>query len=155
MCYTYEERETNAGKMVNMVTEQTKQQQLMELRGVPVEFPFEPYHCQRTFMEAVIQSAQTGQNALLESPTGTGKVRRIQIVDSVNVHLAARGKQNNIIIDESQKIRVLVADAEPAVFVAGLATGVSCGRSGRSAAKESRDATPTGEKGWRRVYVGA
>ena len=43
------------------------------LRGVEVDFPFEPYASQRNYMEKVIEALQTGENALLESPTGTGK----------------------------------------------------------------------------------
>ncbi|EFO17178.2 hypothetical protein LOAG_11323 [Loa loa] len=38
-----------------------------------VEFPFEPYECQIKFMEKVVEALWTGQNAALESPTGTGK----------------------------------------------------------------------------------
>ncbi len=45
-------------------------------RGVNIRFPFEPYACQKVFMEKVVEAAQSRQNALLESPTGTGKVRR-------------------------------------------------------------------------------
>ena len=48
------------------------------VRGVPVEFPFEPYDCQRIYMEKVVQSLQEGSFALLESPTGTGKTAYIQ-----------------------------------------------------------------------------
>lgn len=43
------------------------------LRGICVEFPFPAYECQLVFMERVIEALQTGNNALLESPTGTGK----------------------------------------------------------------------------------
>jgi regulator of telomere elongation helicase 1 len=44
------------------------------LRGVHVSFPFEPYPSQLVFMERVIETLQAPQrNALLESPTGTGK----------------------------------------------------------------------------------
>eukprot|EP01138_Halocafeteria_seosinensis_P008199 gb/GECG01008380.1/.p1 GENE.gb/GECG01008380.1/~~gb/GECG01008380.1/.p1 ORF type:complete len:1366 (+),score=164.42 gb/GECG01008380.1/:1-4098(+) len=45
----------------------------LSVREVDVEFPFQPYECQTIFMEKVVQSVQTCQNALLESPTGTGK----------------------------------------------------------------------------------
>lgn len=45
----------------------------IEICGIPVEFPFEPYECQRVYMSKVISALQNGQNALLESPTGTGK----------------------------------------------------------------------------------
>ncbi|KAG6733763.1 hypothetical protein I3842_01G240500 [Carya illinoinensis] len=43
------------------------------IRGVDVDFPFEAYDCQLVYMEKVIQSLQERCNALLESPTGTGK----------------------------------------------------------------------------------
>lgn len=41
--------------------------------GIPVSFPFEPYDVQKAYMEKVIESLQNNTNALLESPTGTGK----------------------------------------------------------------------------------
>lgn len=41
--------------------------------GVKVFFPFEPYDVQRAYIESVIKALNSGQNALLESPTGTGK----------------------------------------------------------------------------------
>lgn len=43
------------------------------ISGIPVSFPFEPYDVQRAYMEKVIESLQNNTNALLESPTGTGK----------------------------------------------------------------------------------
>ncbi|XP_068207931.1 regulator of telomere elongation helicase 1 homolog [Palaemon carinicauda] len=43
------------------------------LNGVPVRFPFEPYEVQKTYMSKVIECLQTGENGILESPTGTGK----------------------------------------------------------------------------------
>lgn len=44
-----------------------------DIRGLRVRFPFKAYECQLVFMERVIQALQEGTNALLESPTGTGK----------------------------------------------------------------------------------
>ncbi|THG03844.1 hypothetical protein TEA_017297 [Camellia sinensis var. sinensis] len=44
-----------------------------KIRGVNVDFPYEAYDCQLVYMEKVIQSLQDRSNALLESPTGTGK----------------------------------------------------------------------------------
>ncbi|CAG9585867.1 unnamed protein product [Danaus chrysippus] len=41
--------------------------------GIPVTFPFEPYEVQKSYMEKVIESLQNNTNAVLESPTGTGK----------------------------------------------------------------------------------
>ncbi|KAG6575543.1 Regulator of telomere elongation helicase 1-like protein, partial [Cucurbita argyrosperma subsp. sororia] len=44
-----------------------------KIRGIDVDFPFDAYDCQLVYMEKVIQSLQGKCNALLESPTGTGK----------------------------------------------------------------------------------
>jgi regulator of telomere elongation helicase 1 len=41
--------------------------------GVPVDFPFEAYPVQLVYMEKVVIALERGENALLESPTGTGK----------------------------------------------------------------------------------
>ncbi|KAH8937953.1 hypothetical protein BDL97_16G056800 [Sphagnum fallax] len=41
--------------------------------GIAVEFPYNAYDCQLVYMERVISALQKGSNALLESPTGTGK----------------------------------------------------------------------------------
>jgi regulator of telomere elongation helicase 1 len=38
-----------------------------------VDFPFKPYSCQRVFMQKAMEAMHGRQNALLESPTGTGK----------------------------------------------------------------------------------
>ena len=46
-----------------------------QIRDVDVTFPFVPYPCQRDFMDSLIDALQKQDNALLESPTGTGKVR--------------------------------------------------------------------------------
>ena len=43
------------------------------IRGIPVSFPFEPYQIQKDYMEKVIECLQNESNAILESPTGTGK----------------------------------------------------------------------------------
>ncbi len=53
-----------------------RSQHALSIRGQRVLFPYEPYPCQRIFIERLVEVLQNGQNALLESPTGTGKVRR-------------------------------------------------------------------------------
>jgi len=45
----------------------------LELQGVTIHFPFDPYPCQTDYMNKVITALHHGENALLESPTGTGK----------------------------------------------------------------------------------
>ena len=46
---------------------------ILEIEGVSVSFPFPPYACQEEFMRQVLCALHTKSNALLESPTGTGK----------------------------------------------------------------------------------
>lgn len=48
---------------------------LQVINGVPVDFPYTPYDCQVAYMERVLECLDKRTNALLESPTGTGKVR--------------------------------------------------------------------------------
>ena len=43
------------------------------IRGVDISFPFSQYPGQRAFMDKLITACQKQENALLESPTGTGK----------------------------------------------------------------------------------
>uniref|UniRef100_A0A668SED3 Regulator of telomere elongation helicase 1 homolog n=1 Tax=Oreochromis aureus TaxID=47969 RepID=A0A668SED3_OREAU len=45
----------------------------LTLRGVTVNFPFSPYESQKAYMNKVIECLQEKVNAVLESPTGTGK----------------------------------------------------------------------------------
>ena len=51
----------------------------VETCGLPVEFPFKPYDSQLIYMEKVLLALTSKQNAILESPTGTGKVRRTRV----------------------------------------------------------------------------
>jgi regulator of telomere elongation helicase 1 len=46
---------------------------LLTISGIAVDFPKSPYKCQVDYMESVIKALNGGSNALLESPTGTGK----------------------------------------------------------------------------------
>ena len=48
----------------------------LEIRGIPIHFPFKPYKCQEDYMRKVLDALLDSENALLESPTGTGKVSR-------------------------------------------------------------------------------
>uniref|UniRef100_F1MWN6 Regulator of telomere elongation helicase 1 n=1 Tax=Bos taurus TaxID=9913 RepID=F1MWN6_BOVIN len=43
------------------------------LKGVTVDFPFQPYKCQEEYMSKVLECLQEKVNGILESPTGTGK----------------------------------------------------------------------------------
>ncbi|KAG5497456.1 hypothetical protein JIQ42_03942 [Leishmania sp. Namibia] len=45
----------------------------VDVSGITVSFPFDPYPAQVEFMRSVVECLQQGFNGLLESPTGTGK----------------------------------------------------------------------------------
>ncbi|UKK02940.1 helicase [Theileria orientalis] len=49
------------------------QDSINNIDGIDVKFPYEPYELQKSFMESVIRAIKDSKNALLESPTGTGK----------------------------------------------------------------------------------
>ncbi|KAI0564905.1 DEAD2 [Gracilaria domingensis] len=46
---------------------------LLPVNGIEIDFPYEPYGAQIRYMSHVIDALRNGSNALLESPTGTGK----------------------------------------------------------------------------------
>lgn len=43
---------------------------IININGLEVKFPFEPYELQRDYMTKVIEALNGKQNAVLESPTG-------------------------------------------------------------------------------------
>jgi len=45
----------------------------VRIHEIDIEFPFKPYDVQVAYMTKVIEALQSNQNAILESPTGTGK----------------------------------------------------------------------------------
>jgi regulator of telomere elongation helicase 1 len=64
---------------------------------IPVSFPYPPYPVQVTYLNKVIEGLTTAKNALLESPTGTGKTMSLLCASlawqlSVNSKLAAAAK---------------------------------------------------------------
>ena len=46
---------------------------VLKIQDIDIDFPFEPYDVQVAYMTKVIEALQTKDNAILESPTGTGK----------------------------------------------------------------------------------
>lgn len=46
---------------------------MMTFGDIKVEFPFDPYESQKQYMEGVLKAMRNQENALMESPTGTGK----------------------------------------------------------------------------------
>ena len=52
----------------------------LEIHGIEIDFPFEPYESQIVYMTKVIESLTKEKHALLESPTGTGKVSHQMLI---------------------------------------------------------------------------
>ena len=58
-----------------LVRKLTESQHLIEVEGgkFTVDFPYKPYSVQTEFVQIMTNAIMTGQNAMLECPTGTGK----------------------------------------------------------------------------------
>ena len=106
------------------------------IRNVPVEFPFQPYRSQLLYMEKVMEALQSGANALLESPTGTGKT--MSLLCSA---LAWRQAQ------EAQLGAVAVANNSAASIKVQYALEQ---QTGMSAFQNNPTPAPTDEHGWAR-----
>ena len=66
--------------MSQLVKGKEQKQFSFDYNGVSVKFPFPPYDIQKDYMRMVIDSIQNRKNAMLESPTGTGKVFLITLI---------------------------------------------------------------------------
>lgn len=62
---------------INCLIKRIDKMPVIEIKGVHVKFPFEPYPVQRKYMETVIESLENGQNAILESPTGKNEKKQL------------------------------------------------------------------------------
>lgn len=65
---------------------------LIDIHGVEVKFPFEPYALQRDYMGKVIDALNNQQNAVLESPTGQLSFLSISQFMSTNISHQGTGK---------------------------------------------------------------
>jgi Rad3-related DNA helicase len=84
-----------------------------------VEFPYEAYPCQLDYMSSVIQALQEKKNALLESPTGTGKT--LCLLCASLAWRVALQKQA-----EAAPERVREADPHAGILVQGLRVSLFC-----------------------------
>jgi hypothetical protein len=82
------ETKVDSGQLLfkSLLTEQSsvpsksKTPTILELHGIHICFPFEPYPCQKDYMGSVIRALHLSENALLESPTGTGEMYPYNII---------------------------------------------------------------------------
>ncbi|KRX03204.1 P-loop containing nucleoside triphosphate hydrolase [Pseudocohnilembus persalinus] len=69
-----EEKKKSPGVVeIQIDQKKLKKQQKLTIEGIEVIFPYEPYDVQINYMASVIRSLNKKSNALLQSPTGTGK----------------------------------------------------------------------------------
>ena len=73
----------------------------IEIKGTTIHFPFLPYKCQEQYMEKVLDALNNSENALLESPTGTGKT--LCLLCST---LAWQRDQGRILVQATQEIPI-------------------------------------------------
>lgn len=62
--------------------------------NVKIFFPFEPYPVQKEYMTSVVEALNNRQNAILESPTGTGKT--LSLLCSTMAWLSQTGNKSTI-----------------------------------------------------------
>lgn len=83
----------------------------VELRGVSIHFPFRPYKCQEDYMSKVLDALHHSENALLESPTGTGKTLCLLCAALAWQREQARSLQKNPSHQMTQESALSNADA--------------------------------------------
>ena len=69
----YEKEKGTAAEAVAVKSVKATKPTMVKLNGIPVHFPFKPYQLQEDYMLKVINALDNSENALIESPTGTGK----------------------------------------------------------------------------------
>ena len=95
--------------------EKASKQTKLEILGIEVYFPYEPYPNQKTYMEKVIEACKNKTIAGLESPTGTGKTLCLLCASLAYLKYEReriiKERQNNFdVIDNNEKIR------QPVIF---------------------------------------
>ncbi|CAK74541.1 unnamed protein product (macronuclear) [Paramecium tetraurelia] len=99
---------TARGKIseIELDNELCKKQQTLSLAYTEIYFPHKPYDVQLKYMESVVQSLDRKHNALLESPTGTGKTLSLLCASLgwLSKHRKEQQKANN-----PTKLRIIYA----------------------------------------------
>ncbi|KAI9270400.1 hypothetical protein BDA99DRAFT_501656 [Phascolomyces articulosus] len=88
------------------------------MSGIPVEFPFQPYPAQIQMMSKIVKALKEKKNALLESPTGSGKSLAILCAS-----LAWSEYERKQQLEEAEKVR-LEKEAEVAAVAAATPADV-------------------------------
>ena len=91
-------------------SEKALKQKKLNILGIDVYFPYEPYQNQKIYMEKVIQACKNKTIAGLESPTGTGKTLCLLCASLAYLRYERKRlideRNNNFdIIDNTEKIR--------------------------------------------------
>ena len=90
--------------------EKASKQVKLNISGIDVYFPYEPYPNQKIYMEKVIQACKNKTIAGLESPTGTGKTlcllcASLAYLRHERKRIIEERKNNFDVIDNTEKIR--------------------------------------------------
>lgn len=103
---------------------------VVTIRGLAVDFPFEPYESQRAYMTSVVEALQSGQHALLESPTGTGKTLCLLCAtlawrETFVASLQAEGRGSETTVNESAATAGRNRSNEDGSLLSNLVDGLS------------------------------
>ena len=93
----------------NLASKQVK----LDILGIEIYFPYEPYENQKLYMKKVIEALQAKGIAGLESPTGTGKTLCLLCASLAylkHIREELKNEKNNIITNEENKNR------QPVIF---------------------------------------
>ena len=85
-------------------------QKKLNISGIEVIFPYEPYPIQKIYMEKVIEACQKNTIAGLESPTGTGKTlcllcASLAYLRHERQRLINERNNNFDVVDKTEKIK--------------------------------------------------
>lgn len=115
------------------------------MRGVPIEFPYEAYPCQVAMMNKIMPALANSENALIESPTGTGKTLSL-LCSSLAWQKMARNKQplpgpmkeEGAVADEFELVPKFSQTASPDKYSLGIKQESSKPRQLHSIKQEAR-----------------
>lgn len=62
----------------------------VEINGISINFPFQPYQVQTDYMSKVIECLENGTNGILESPTGKFRNTKNCIQKTNRIFLTSR-----------------------------------------------------------------
>ena len=110
----------------------------VQIQGIDVYFPYKPYECQEKYLKEVIEALNGNNNALLESPTGTGKTLAFLIAALESALARRKGKKLTgkdipiMVISPTRELALQIAEeAKKLLRLHSMKVGVAVGGTSR------------------------